>query len=480
MSSKMVYRNQSFLLPADVDEWIPSDHPARFVLAFVQELDLVSLGIQAGTSPIGAPSYPTEVLLACWLYGFMDHKRSSRALERACRESLPYMWLAGLLQPDHVTLWRFYDSNRSAMKGLFRQTVRLAVKVGLVDFALQCVDGTKIPVGSNDTLRRRGAVQKLLTAVDAEIAAMEQREGSSEPPAKSAQRHKARAKKEEMRQRVRTALGQIEAEAQPEPAEKGKEPVAYTTDPEARLMKTRHGWAMGYNAQAMVDSKAQIIVAADVTQQNYDCDQLIPLLEQIEQEYGYCAAVTLADNGYCSVANLAAADGHTDLYTPDKGFAKRVQQDQPYDARHFIYHPEEDLLICPQGRSLTFVRDVLDDHKRRRCRQYQCHACDGCPVRAQCTTSRHGRTVERTENASLLDAHRRKMSRETAKTLMKWRAALIESVFGTLKERQAAQRFLMRSLNKVKQEWYLLCAAFNLRKLYRDWVQKRTLAPTTA
>jgi transposase len=477
MPSRAIRRNQPFLLPACIDDWISPDHPARFVWAFVEQLDLASLGIVGAPSPLGAPAYPAQVLLACWLYGFMDRKRSSRALERACRDSLPFLWLAGLLQPDHVTFWRFYDANRAAMGKLFGQTVRVAVEVGLVDFALQCVDGTKISVGSPNKLRQRDAIEKLLSQVNAEIAAMEQQECQHSAPADSSRRHKARAKKEELRERVRCALERIAAQEQAKPQKKHSKPTAYVTDPEARPMKTRHGWEVGYNAQAVVDGQCQIIVAADVTQQNYDNEQLIPLLEQVNQEFGHCATATLADNGYFSAENVATAAEHTDLYLPDAAYDEILKSaSAPYHASKFEYRPTEDVLICPQGKPLTLIGHARRRNGAARGQRYQCHECGGCPMRATCTKGAKGRIVKRMQDDAVLRAHRAKMTTEQARALIRQRSGIIEAVFGILKDCQDARRFLMRGLYKAKQEWYLLCAALNLRKLCKNWVAHQAKA----
>lgn len=476
MPSKESHRDQTFLLPPSVDDWVPADHPVRFVWELVENLDLDELGIVSEPAPLGASSYPSRELLACWLYGFMDRTRSTRGLEKACHESLPYMWLTGLLRPDHMTFWRFYNANRAAMRELFRSTVRIAVEQGLVDFAFQAIDGSKITVASNARLRRKEALEKLLVQVEAEIAAMEKHEASANPdeePTQRAQRHKAMAKKKEKRVRVQEALGQVEEAEQSQGEQSTKEPRAQTTDPEARVMKTPRGWEIGYNAQALVDSHSQIIVAADVTQQNYDLHQFIPLLEQEEQTLGRCADVTVADGGYFSGANLQYAQGRTDLYVRDASYEKSVKKASAYHFSKFEYRAEEDVFICPQGKKLPFARCTHGRGKANPGRQYQCHDCDGCPVRNQCTKSKKGRTVRIMVDSALLFTHRQKMDSDEARDLMRQRAPLVEAVFGIMKEHQGARRFLTRGLYKVQQEWYLLCAAFNLRKLYKHWVRNR-------
>ena len=463
-------RNQSFLLPVDVDDWVALDHPARFVWAYVQELDLASLGIQDMPSHLGRPSYPARELLAIWIYGFMVRTRSSRGLERACRESLPFMWLSGILQPDHVTIWHFRDENWDRMKGLFGHTVRTAVDVGMVDFAVQSVDGSKIAVASQGKLRRRKHLTKLLAQVEQEVAEMDEQERKGDPGEDSGKRRRARAHKVNMRERVRAALAQVEAAAQTSKSK--REPVALVSDPEARFMKTRHGIEPAYNAQIVVDGKAQIIVTADVTQDNTDSGQLLPLLEQEQECLGQTAEKTLADNGYYSVANLEQASEHTDLYAPDKTYETNLKKAPDYHISKFTYRPDQDSYLCPEGKELLFVRNTGINGRRnqsRRGRQYHCRECADCLVRAKCTEAKTGRWVTRTDDLALQEAHRAKMATEEGRELIKLRPHMVESVFGTIKEQQGGRRFLTRGLAKVTQEWYLLCAAFNMRKLCKNW-----------
>ena len=474
MSFRQARRDQSFLLPASVDEWVAADHPARFVWAYVEALDLEELGIRTLPAQLGSPSYPPKELLACWLYGFMVRTRTTRSLERACRESLPFMWLTGLLQPDHVTIWRFYNCYRETMAELFKGTVKTAIKVGMVDFAVQSIDGSKIPVSSNNRLRQKKHLEKLMAQVEKEIAEMEEQECKDDLAHKPSGQTKARACKEDLRSRVRKALAQVEEEEKAQKPQSSKKPVALVSDPDARLMKTRHGWKPAYNAQVLVDSQEQIIVTANVTQDNYDSQQLISLLEQEKQELGRCAQVTLADNGYFSVDNLQRTPAYTDLYVPDKTFDTKLRKAPDFHLSKFAYRAEEDVYICPEGKRLTFLRDTKitsSRNRRRRGRQYQCRECDGCPVRGKCTKSKYGRIITRTDDLLLLERHREKMATEEARELVRLRPPMVEGVFGILKECQGAHRFLTRGLIKVKQEWYLLCAAFNLRKLYLRWAQ---------
>ena len=147
MPERASKRDQHFLLPPSWDELVPRDHPVRFVEAFMAELPKETrqkLGAEERANERGAPRYAPAILAAIWIYGFMTGVRSSRELERACLEHLPFRWLSGDQCPDHNTLWRWYDRHRSVMHELFKQSVRTAVHAGLVDLAVMAVDGTKL------------------------------------------------------------------------------------------------------------------------------------------------------------------------------------------------------------------------------------------------------------------------------------------------------------------------------------------------
>ena len=123
MPVRELNRQQTWLLPPTLDELIPDDHPARFVATIVDSLDQVmweKLGISLDGELLGAPAYHPRALLGVWLYGFMTSTRSSRKLEAACRDQMPYLWLTGWQHPDHNTLWRFYKEHRAEMRHLFK------------------------------------------------------------------------------------------------------------------------------------------------------------------------------------------------------------------------------------------------------------------------------------------------------------------------------------------------------------------------
>lgn len=161
---------QEFLLPRSLEEWVPREHPARFVRDFVDELALETLGLKTFPGKEGRPHYAPDMLLTVWLYGWMTRVRSSRGLEKACFESMPFIWLTGNNHPDHNTLWRFFRDNKKALRKLFKLIVEVAVKNDLVGFALHALDGSKILAASSmDTALHQKGLQDELKKIDATI-----------------------------------------------------------------------------------------------------------------------------------------------------------------------------------------------------------------------------------------------------------------------------------------------------------------------
>src|ERR1700680_136926 len=170
-------REQTWLLPPSLDDLVPADHPARFVAVFVDAIDRAAwadMNVGLRGEALGAPAYHPRVLLGVWLYGFMTGGRSSRKLEGACRDQVPYLWLTGWQQPDHNTLWRFYCAHRQQMRKLLKRTVRTAVRLNLVDLAVQAVDGTKVSANAaKERTYDANGLQSLLARTEAAIADLE-------------------------------------------------------------------------------------------------------------------------------------------------------------------------------------------------------------------------------------------------------------------------------------------------------------------
>ncbi len=289
-------REQMWMLPPTLDELLPLDHPARFVAEFVDALDRdawAELGVDIEGDSMGAPAYHPRALLSVWLYGFMTGVRSSRKLEAACRDQIPYLWLTGWQHPDHNTLWRFYKGHRQAMRKLFERTVRTAVAMKLVDLAVQAVDGTKVV--ANASVNRSYDAEGLGGLLERAIADLEAQNEAGEEAA-VARLPEELADKEVLREQVRQAMAALGSQK--------RHRRINLTDPEARLMKGRQGIVAGYNAQAMVSpmetdggATSMLVTAVDVVDAANDNALLVPMMEQAEETTGTKSQMTLADAG---------------------------------------------------------------------------------------------------------------------------------------------------------------------------------------
>ena len=455
---------QQFLLPPSIDDWLPADHPARFVREFVDSLDLSTLGFRQARpdDEPGRSPYASSLLLCVWLFGWMDRIRSSRALEKACIRDLAFLWLTGNKHPDHNTLWRFFRDHKAALCKLFKQTVLLAMDARLVGFVEHALDGTKLKAASStrSALHERSLKEKL-AKLDAFIAEstreIEAAQASGDEP--SYRMPEALRDAKERRRIIQEGLARLAA---------AEAKHLHEAEPEARVVKTGKENALGYNAQIVVDGKSDLIIAQDVVNEETDCGQLVPMLDKVKETTGALADETMADSGYFSATQLAEAESKS-LGVLVKPKADK-NEDGEYHKSRFHYDAERDGYVCPRGEFLPL--DVL----RRRGKTlrydtatYRCRNAE-CPVRAQCTDSKKGRTIIRGEHEETLERARTLFADPAAAKRYNRRGAIVEHQFAFAKTMDGFRRFTVRGLAGARAQWSLLCSALNLRKLYRYWL----------
>lgn len=461
---------QQFLLPPSLEDWVPGDRPVRFIRDFVAQLDLEGMGFRVRQSVEGRPNYSSELLLSAWLYGYMEKVRSSRKLEHACRTQLPPIWLLGMQYPDRNSLWRFWRAHRPAIHGVFRQSVLVAQRLGLVGMVVHALDGTKVAVqASPKGALHRTSLETLLASVDEAIAALEsEMEAAGSGHAAPTALPEALQEAVERRAAIGRALAALEEQGQKH---------ALPAEPDARMMKQpdgRTGWA--YNAQAVVDDAHGIVVAETVTNEAVDYRQLRPMLEQVRETTGGTAQSTVADAGYCNAREeiRAQRDGHT-IVLPEHG--RQVDPNDPYHKSRFTYDPQRDSYTCPRGEPLHYTHTRVPRGTRPPARVYQCRACDRCPVRADCTRDRRGRTISRDAYEAHRQEQRARRAQPDRQQLLRRRKAIVEPLFGDIKHNQDFRRWSARGLAHAQAQWSMLCAAANLKRIWRTW--RRNAPPPT-
>ena len=455
--------NQQFLLPPCLEDWLPPDHPARFVREFVDQLDLSALGFVMPEGIHGRPPYAPSLLLKIWLYGYLHRIRSTRKLEAACREHVSLLWLSGLMAPDHNSLWRFWNDNRGALREVFKQSVRVAIEVGAVGMVLQALDGTKIQaVASGYKGWSKEYMKKLLAALDQEV---DQSEAAlkSEEPVEEDQRFalpKGVAEREALREAVKKGLKHVE--------ETGREHY-HPKEPSAQRMKCEGKNRFGYNAQAVVDSKAGVVVAVAVSNEENDVGQLVPMVKEAQKLTGAKQAVTASDSGYGAGPDIAAAqaEGLNVLVWPMEGSSSKGQ---PYHASNFVYDAQTKRVTCPRGERLDFEQNRVK--RGVRVDTYRCH-CQSCPVRQECSKDRRGRQFTVWPHTEAVQEMRRKVKSPEGKAQLDLRGQIVEKHFAEVKERDGFRRWTFRGVEKVGTQWAMLCCSRNLHVILALWRKTR-------
>lgn len=450
-----------YLFPPSLEEWIPEDHPARFIREFVDMLDMEELGFRIRESCDGRPNYASSLLLKVWLYGYLEGIRSSRKLEKACMNHFALVWLTGNNAPDHNTLWRFFNDNEDAIRRLFKETVRVALNADLIGLALHAVDGTKIKARSSfDGVVKRWEVDELLERLDgyADEAAMEI-ERSEEAERGEYRLPGELRSREKLRERLMRARERMD---------EAKRNLINPDEGEARIMRCSGKLDLAYNAQIVVDEKRGMIVAEDVTNEENDVHQLASMIGMVEDNAGGAADETLADGGYYASEELSKAE--------ERGYSVLVNI--PSDGNgefhwsRFAYDEKNDCLTCPMGKKLEL--SYVDRHDDSPSMVYSCRSYKDCPRRFDCSADkRQGRRVRTTFRHKVVMRQKKKQDDSTNRSLLARRKAIVERPFAIIKECMGLRRWTYNGLSKVRVQWSIICSVFNLKHMYKHWLENK-------
>ena len=440
-------RDQMYLLPVSMRDWLSEDHLAWFILDAVQEMDLSRFYRRYRSDGWGRAAYEPGMMVSLLLYAYCVGIRSSRRIEKSCEVDVAFRVITANQQPDYSTVCRFRKEFEKELGDLFTEVLRLCVAAGLVKVGLLALDGTKIKGNASLAANRsyeylHKKVERMLgeaEAVDAEEDALygRDRRGDELPSelahqesrlaalrrAKQEIERQAQEKADEERAKIEVRREEERISGKKKRGRKPKEPQespnpkakANLTDPHSRIMKTPHGYIQGYNAQAMV-TKEQIIVSAEVTQQHNDVKQLHPMINKASEELAAAGVkrkigVVVADAGYYSEENI-----------------RQLGSDRP------------ELLLA-----------TTRDHKQR-----QAMKDAECP---------RGRIPNA---ATVKERMERKLLTKRGKALYRKRSQTVEPVLGQIKEGRSCRRLMRRGVSAAGSEWRLICAAHDLLKLWRS------------
>lgn len=507
-----VRRDQQFLMPPDMNEWLPEGHLVWFVIEAVEDMDLSAFYARYRDDGWGRAAFEPRMMVALLLYAYAVGVRSSRAIERRCLEDIAFRLIAGGNQPDHATIARFRVTHREALSGLFNEALRLCLKTGLGQVGIVAIDGTKIKAdASQATNRAPDEINQIVEQMLDEAAAIDEQEdrlygdkrGDELPEhlADSKRRAEAlRKAKEEIEAERAQELADYEAKlAQREALEdQGKKPrgrrlqhpderkrkrnkKVNLTDPESRTLKVAGGYIQGYNAQAAV-AEDHIIVAADVTQDNNDVGQLEPLVTQAQDNLEAADATesigtVVADAGYFSEDNSALETRFELLIAPaksddlDEELATRTRPDPVDDRQQRRFAAELALAQWRAARRHEIMAAYTQGHVTRT----EAAQVLGVPLQyISFLQWHHGKfgwlpdvaLPPPPEKPSAKQVMLERFAQPGARKRYATRATTVEPVFGQIKELRGVRRFQQRGLGACRTEWRLHATAHNLRKLW--------------
>jgi transposase len=439
--------NQQYLLPPSVQDWLPENDLVYFILDTVNELDISAITEKYEQDKRGFPPFHPRMMAALLLYSYCRGIFSSRKIMQACHERISFKVIVGDDVPNFRTISDFRKLHLKELQQLFVQILQLCQEAGLVKLGHIALDGTKIKANASrhkamsygrmlkEEKRLTEEIKQLLEKAQAVDQQEDDKYGpdrrGDELPEELARRgsrlkriHKAKAALEA---KARAAAQQARKQREQEDSEnddkpkRGRKRKAVSdvppdnkqynfTDPESSIMKANNkGWDQCGNAQAVVDSKKQVIVACDVTGQSNDKQQFEPMLEQAQENVGKDKKIKAAsaDSGYYSESNVKfAEDKKIDAYIA----TKRTKHSDP-------------VMKTPRGRP---PKDLTVQEKMAR-------------------------------------KLRTKKGRETYSK----RKSIVEPVFGQIKRARGFVQFSLRGIEKMRGEWALVCLTHNLLKLYR-------------
>jgi transposase len=457
-----IERGQLSLLPGSLDDWVDQDNPVRVIDAFVEALDLQSLGFETAiATDIGRPGYHPAVHLKLYIYGYLNRVQSSRRLEREAGRNLEVMWLLGRLAPDFKTIADFRKVNGPAIKTVCARFVELCRKMGLLAKASVAIDGSKFKaVNNRDKNYTVNKIERRRKQLETSVARyMEQLDTADlQEPSETITLKKTRLTEKLAKLKEETTkLAEIEKKVLAAPDKQ-----ISLTDPDSRSMATsgRGSGVVGYNVQTAVDTENHLIVHHDVTNVGSDRSQLASTAKAAKAVLGVDTLEAVADRGYFKGEEIKACDDAGITVTLPKPMTSGAKSAGRFGKQDFVYKSDTDTYRCPAGQTLTFKYENEEDGQKLRC--YWTNACKQCPLKAKCTTGNE-RRVKRWEHEHVVEDVQKRLDKNP--DAMRTRRETVEHPFGTMKMRMGATHFLCKTLPKVATEMALCVLTYNLTRV---------------
>jgi len=497
--------DQLIMVPVSLEEQLMPGTLEYAIHPVVEErLDLSIFDDRYCNDETGRKAIAPKVLIKIVLFGYSRGMISSRSLERACFENITFMALACGQIPDHSTIAAFVSSLDNEIEPLFTKVLLICEEEGLLGGTHFSLDGLKLSSNASkewsgtfaDLKKKQEALERKVKEAVCEHRGADKRENCKS--VSDSQRREKRIR------RLRHKADRIEkflAEKEPKIGSGGKEIQSNVTDNESAKLTSSHGVLQGYNANAIVDEKHQIVMHASAFGKGEDSAHMKPMLEGAKEKLetiGWQEPLKdrqiSADTSYYSVKNLETCKTlEVDAYVPDPQFRKRDirfadagRHRRSVDKRHERYKSKkrwfsvEDFklddrtgkLICPAGHGL-YVKNrnfITADGYKAIAYQAPKMACRDCRLRSKClrnpeTVSRQVHVFYGKRPGSITDEMKQKIDTAEGRHIYSKRLGIVEPVFGNIRACKKMDRFTLRGQIKVNIQWMLYCLVHNIEKI---------------
>ena len=486
--------SQSVLLPVSLGEQlVPGTLEFAIHTLVDRRMDMSVFDDNYQNDETGRSAYDPKILLKVVLLGYSRGLTSSRDIERACCENVLFMAMSCNQRPDHSTIAAFVSSMKDQIKPLFTDILLVCDQEGLLGGTFFAIDGCKLSSNASkewsgkikDLKKKKHKIERKLTALVEDHIDIDKQE--------QAVKQKMSARREKQIKRLEQQAAKIQkwlSENDKKIGVNKKELHSNVTDNDSAKMHTSHGTVQGYNAQAIVDSKHQVIVHGEAIGKGLDNDNLPPVvdgakenLESIGKRKDYFEGkIITADSSYHSVTNINKCNEEKlDAYIPDnkfrnrdKRFASRVgyrPRSKKFTFADFQYDRDKDQYICPNDKGLKRLVKA-GQHKGKLLKIYVSNQadCRRCQLRAKCLRYKDGKRRHLSYYAdasgeNISQAMVKKIETQKGRKIYPQRIGIVEPVFANIRVHKRMDKFNLRGKLKVNIQWLLYCMVHNIEKV---------------
>jgi len=497
------YNNKELLLfPPSVGDYLKKDDLAHVVDEAVEQIDLTPY--YKKVSDVGNPPYHPKLMIKNWFYGYCTKTYSSRKIEDKLYKDVAFIYLSAMQKPDFKAISEFRRKYISELTNSFADILQICHRLGMTKLGNISIDSKVMKANASadrtydekELIKEREKIQKAIDEYLEKVNQTDDEEDRKYGPDKRGDELPEDIRNKEARIKKIKRIAEQLKQAQEKLKQSGKKKINLT-DEDAQFQKDKSRILPGYRAEIAVDSKEQVIVANDVTNEQNDAPQLIPMVNKVlenvkelepekfsENNQNKEPIKLPADAGYSSGKNLAEFETEkykdkVEPYIPDtnsqtKERGKGHDVTSPFHRSKFTYNKEENSFTCPAGKKLHYTSQsirngvtysVYNNYKD----------CKSCQHFGKCTVNKSGRFIWISEHQHLIDKMRQKLSTQEGKKIYAKRKITAEPVFGNLSQNLGFREFLLRGLEKVKGEFSLMCSAHNLLKIARFLREQKML-----